>query len=448
MRGGAAAWLCALTLAASGCRHAPAGSALSRRDEVQVYLHKGQPERALPLLEALHAEQPDDLDVARMLADASVRTGRADALLSRLEAEKNTPAAVRHYVRGLVFFSRSAEAGPPAIHEFEQAIAASPATAEFHYRLGLALLESERYEQALPALRRASALAPGRPAFYLPLAKALARTGDGPGAVAALARLVAAGPSPAEVATARTLMDQLADPFSGFPKAAEGKLEQGISWLQGADVPQQAIVSFEEILRDYPDLAVVHALLGLAYERIDDAGRAVEELKRAIELAPSLGKNLLYLGELYLSRQRPEQAKEAFGRALALNPLLDDAYLHLADLELERRDLGPAREHLRILTSLQPDSAQARGKLALVLELSGDYAAADRELRRVLEQEPDNVEFMLRLGLLYVDRRNHLTQPPERQRAADEAARWLRKVLEAQPENALASRALESLKGQ
>jgi tetratricopeptide (TPR) repeat protein len=266
--------------------------------------------------------------------------------------------------------------------------------------------------------------------------------------VAALAKLVASEPSPAEVTTARALMDQISDPFAGVPKAAERKLEQGLAWLREADVPQQAIVAFEEILRDYPDLPVVHALLGLAYQRLDDAGRAVDEFKRAIELAPDVGRTWFYLGELYLARQRPEQAREAFEKAVALDPLLDEAYLRLGDLELERRDVAQARDHFRILTSLQPDSVPAHGKLALALQLLGDYPAADRELRRVLDKDPENVEFMLRLGLLHAERHLRATQASERQRASEEASRWLRKVLELQPENALASRTLESLKGQ
>jgi len=436
-------------LMVSGCAHVAAEKgALSPREQAQVYLQKGQAERAYPLLEALHAERPEDLDVARLLADAAVRSGRAEALAKALEADGRTPEAVRHYVKGLLAFARAAEAGEPALREFQRAIELSPKTAEFHYRLGLALLESERYAEALGPLQRAKELAPERSGVYLPLAKALARTGDAKGAVAALARCVASEPSPQEVATARALMEQISDPFAGFPKAVEGKLEQGMAWLRDADVPQQAIVSFEEILHEYPDLSVVHALLGLSYQRLDDAGRAVEEIKRAIELSPEVGKNYLYLGEIYLSRQRSEPAKEAFEKAVALDPLLDAAYAHLADLELERRELVKARDHFRILTALQPDAIPPRGKLALTLQLLGDYAAADRELHKVVDKEPDNVEFILRLGLLHAERHQKATQPAERQKAAEEATKWLRRTLELQPENALASRMLESLTGQ
>jgi len=441
----------ALTAAfvSSGCTHfAAARDALSPREQAQVYVQKGHAERAYPLLLSLHAERPEDLDVARLLADAAVRSGQTEALAKALTGPPRTPEAVRHYMLGLLAFSQPAQAGAPALNEFRRAIEVSPSTAEFHYRLGVALLESERYADALSPLQQAKVLAPERSGMYLPLAKALARTGDTKGAVAALARSVASNPTPQEVAIARALMEQMADPFAGFPKAAEGKLEQGMAWLRDADVPQQAIIVFEEILGEYPDLSVVHALLGLSYERLDDAGRAVEELKRAIELAPEQGKNQLYLGELYLSRQRTEPAKEAFEKAVALDPLLDAAYAHLADLELEQRELVKARDHFRILTSLQPESEAPHGKLALVLQLLGDFAAAERELKKVVDRVPDNVEFILRLGLLHAERRQRLTQPAERLKATEEATKWLRRTLELQPENALASRTLETLTGQ
>jgi tetratricopeptide (TPR) repeat protein len=331
---------------------------------------------------------------------------------------------------------------------FERAIALVPNEAEFHYRLGIAHLESEQYAAALGPLRRAAELAPQRAAVRLPLAKALHRTGDSVGAVEALNAVVRASPTPSEVTTARALMNQIADPFAGFPKAAEGKLEEGLRLLQDLDVPQQAILSFEEILQDYPDQAVVHALLGLAYQRLDDAGRALDEFKQAIELSPRDGKNHFYLGELYLSRQRADAAREAFTKAVAYNPLLDAAWFRLGDLHLDRRDLPAARESFRILASLQPDSVAARGKLSLVYQLEGDYPAAERELLQVVEKNPENIEFTLRLGLLYTEQAQRARRPEDRRAASEEAEKWLLKVLEEQPDNALASRALQQVKAQ
>lgn len=434
----------------TGCSHGTSmEKVLNTREQARVYLEENQPARALPLLEELHAKSPDDLDVARSLTEAQVKAGHTEAWIAELQRRNGqSERAVNHYMLGLAYFSRASDAGAPAVAAFERAIALAPNEAEFHYRLGIARLESEQYAEALVHLRRAAELAPDRAAIRLPLAKALHRTGDSAGAVAALSAVVRASPTPAEVTTARTLMNQIADPFAGFPKAAEGKLEEGMRFLQEVDIPQSAILAFEEILHDYPDLAVVHALLGLAYERVDDAGRAVDEFKQAIELAPRDGKNQFYLGELYLSRQRADAAREAFTKAVAFNPLLDDAWGRLGDLSLDRRDIPAAREAFRILTSLQPDAPGPRGKLAIVYQLEGDFPAAERELKRVVEKDPENMEYALRLGLLYTEQTLKTRKPEDRKASSEAAEKWLLKVLEEQPDNALASRALQQIKAQ
>ena len=438
---------------ATGCTHPQASSSGSRsqdtRTRARAYLAENQPEKALGLLRELHLQAPDDLDVARSLTEAQVKAGHADAWIAELQGRiAAKERAVDQYMLGLALFSRARDAGAPTVAAFERAIALSPDTAEYHYRLGLARLESEQYAASVEPLRRATSLAPERAGWRLPLAKALHRTGDASGAVQALGAVVRGRPTPAEVATARALMEQIADPFSGFPKAAEARLEEGLRYLRDLDAPQHAILAFEEILQDYPDLAVVHALLGLAYQRLDDAGRAVDEFKQAIERAPRDGKNQLYLGELYLSRQRPDAARTAFEQAVALHPLLDAAWFQLGDLHLERRDLGAARDAFTVAVSLQPDAVPPRGKLALVYQLEGDYASAERELRHVVEKDPENMEFTLRLGLLFTEQALKATRPEARKTAAAEAERWLMKVLETQPENAVASRALQQLKAQ
>nr|WP_211194382.1 tetratricopeptide repeat protein [Pyxidicoccus fallax] len=438
---------------ATGCSHTAASTSGDRpRDahsQARAYLEENQPEKALALLRELHLKAPGDQDVARSLTEAHVKAGQTDAWISELQGRiAASERAVDQYMLGLALFSRARDAGAPTVAAFERAIALSPDTAEYHYRLGLARLESEQYAAAVEPLRRATTLAPERTGWRLPLAKALHRTGDASGAVEALGAVVRGRPAPAEVATARALMEQIADPFAGFPKTAEAKLEEGLRYLKDLDAPQHAILAFEEILHDYPDLAVVHALLGLAYQRLDDAGRAVDEFKQAIERAPRDGKNHLYLGELYLARQRADAARAAFEKAVALHPLLDAAWFQLGDLHLERRDLAAAREAFTVARFLTPDALPPRGKLALVYQLEGDYPAAERELRYVVEKNPENMEFTLRLGLLFTEQAMKSSRPETRKTAAGEAERWLGKVLEAQPENAVASRALQQLKGQ
>ncbi|MFZ5443683.1 MAG: tetratricopeptide repeat protein [Myxococcota bacterium] len=433
----------ALALALQACVTTQGASTkLTPREEAQVLLARGDGAKALPILLELQAKAPDDLGLARQVAEAHVKAGSADAFLAAL-APKDT--ALSHYQQGLVRFARSADASGPAIADFRRAAELAPEEPEFRYRLGVALLESEQYEAARAELEAAAKRAGDRTAWFLPLAKARYRTGDEKGATEALRVVVTGSPSAGEVKTARALMEQIADPFSGFPRSARPALEEAIQW-QVADVPQEAITRLEELLRDHPDQAIVHAMLGLAWARLDDAGRAVEELKRAIELAPNDGKNHLYLAQLYEARQRPKNAEEHFLKAVERNPLLDQAWLKLGDVALERQDLAGARQAFQIAAHLLPGDPAAHGKLALVHQLEGNWPAADRELHLVLDAEPENVEFLLRLGLLHTERFTKAKNAVERESAAAEASKWLQKVLDAQPENALASRALARVK--
>jgi tetratricopeptide (TPR) repeat protein len=416
---------------------------LTPREEAQVLLQRGDGAKALPLLVALQAKAPGDLTLARMVAEAHVKAGSAETFLATL-ATKDT--AISHYQQGLVRYAKASDASAPAIANFRRAAELDPSEPEYRYRLGLAMLESEQYEPARIELEAAVKQAGDRPSWFLPLAKVRYRTGDSKGATDAIRTVVTGAPSPSDVRTARALMDQITDPFAGFPRSARAQLEQAIQWLEVADVPQQAIVQLEELLRDHPDEAILHSLLGLSWARLDDAGRAVEELKRAIELAPEDGKNHLYLAQLYEARQRAKNAEEHFQKALDRNPVLDEAWLKLGDVALEKQDYVTARKDFEVASHLLPDSAPAHGKLALVHQLDGNWPAADKELRGVLDRDPENLEFMLRLGVLHTERFARSKSTTERDQASLEATKWLEKVLEAQPENAIASRALARLK--
>lgn len=432
-----------LGLLAVGCVTAQATSPLSPKERAALAIQRGRPTEALTLLEPLWEQAPDDLELARAVAEAHVKNGSGQRLIDRLGADDR---AVAHYVRGLVLFANARAAGGPAVDAFRRAVERAPQEAELHYRLGVALLESEQYPPAAEALAAALARAPERHAWHLPLAKALHHLGRGKEAIAALRLVVTHDCTPQEAAVAKALMEEIADPFAGFPRSARPRLDQALGWLQVADVPQQAITELEDLLRDFPDLGVLHALLGLAAARLDDAGRAVEELKRAIELSPDDGKAYLYLADLYTARQRTSQARELYEKALERNPTLESAWFKLGDLALERQDYEKARGAFRTAVRLEPANWASRGKLALVHQLEGNWSGADRELRAELELRPDNLEAVLRLGLLHTEKYLKSKSAQDKQAAQTEASRWLEKVLEEQPENALASRALERVK--
>jgi tetratricopeptide (TPR) repeat protein len=441
-----------LKIAASvtGCGHVQgaAESRLTTLDQAKAFLQDGRPELALPLLIELQLRSPADCTVAKLEVEAYLRSGRAAELVSQLLSQPRE-RALSHYMLGLVYGSKSRGEGSTsaaieAAREFERAISLKPDEAEFHHRLGVALLELRQYEESAASLSRALELDPDRTSAHLPLVKALHASGNTDEALRVLGKWLARRPAEGEIRIAKALIDEIVPPFAGLPSSWEARFIQGVAMLQEQDDPLEAIGVFEALLREHPEVAIAHTLLALCFQRLDDAGRAVDELRQAVALAPRDGRNHSYLGEFYLGRGQVQQAEGAFRRALELNPLLDEPHLRLGELALEKSDFKIAGRHLAIAALLSPGRA-VRAKLAQALQLDGDYAGAERELRALLKTEPENADLMLRLGLLHLDEHGRSANPERRSRSRAEAIRWLREVLRIQGDNVTAARALESM---
>jgi tetratricopeptide (TPR) repeat protein len=431
----ACTWLACTWLA---CRTTSGHSAQNEFQQATEALQDNKPQKALPILERLHQQDSSRLEVARALAEAHVRLGKNQALLDRLQ---NDTRPVASYMRGLLLYSQPSTAENEALAAFREAIAATPREPEFHYRLGIALLELERNAEALEALQTATRLAPEKNAWQLPLAKALFGLGKNDEAIAALRMSLGGTLTAAEIQTGKKLMHSLMD--EPVPASTQVVLDEAIQWLNIADVPQQAVALLEGLLVDFPDLAFAHALLGLAYQRLDDAGRATEEFKKAISLAPNNGTYHYYLAELYASKRRLPEARREHEFAVQKNPFLDEAHLKLGDMAAQQLQWPSARQHFQSAVAL--GNAEAQLKLALAFQEEKNWTAAETEFLALLKQMPDNLELKLRTGVFYVE--YFLAASSEKKASLrDKALEQLDKVLEEQPENALASRAKAMLK--
>ena len=430
---------CALVCALLACRTSPKNPAQSDFQQALDALQNNRPKEALPLLERLHQQDSSQLDVARALAEAHVRLGKTQLLLTRLH---NDTRPVASYMRGLLFYSQPATAENEALAAFWQAIAAEPKQPEFRYRLGIALLELERDAEALDALQQATALAPEKTTWQLPLSKALFRLGKNDAATAALHKSLEGTLSPAELRTAKSLMNALVE--ESVPASAQATLDEAIHWLNVADVPQQAVALLEGLLMEFPDLATAHALLGMAYQRLDDAGRAIEEFKTALLLAPNNGVHHFYLAELYASKRRTQEAKREYALAIQKNPFLEEAHVKLGDMALQESNWPLARQHFQ--TAVYLGNTQARLKLALTLQEEKNWEAAEAEFLTLLKQMPDNLELKLRAGIFYTEYFLASSSTAEKTQLRNKALAQLDKVLEVQPDNALASRVKGMLK--
>lgn len=444
----------ALVLLAAGCVHGgavPAGRAATDADlaEARAAAEKGDWPEAARLYDAALARDRTRLAAHRGRVEAAFNTGRLaqveDAYRAVLARSPEDPFAL--YGLALARYAGSTSNGEEALSLLARAEAARPGEADLPYRRGLILLDAERWEEAKTALGRAVSLAPKVARYRVPYALALFHAGDAERALEALKGLTGLSPSPAEAAKARDVAGRITDPFRHFPDAARQRVERAIAWLEQADVPQNAIDLLREVLLEHPDAAMVHALLGLAYQRIENGGEAMVELERAIELAPQLPQPHLYLANFFYGRERFADARREYLAALDRNPLLVEAHRMLGQMALEGGDVPGAVEHLRAWALLAPKQTAPQLALARALAAAGDLDGAETALDAALELDPSNLEAHLSLGAILVRRHGLAKGRKDRADLASRARTHLDAVLEAQPENAAALRLMRELGG-
>lgn len=134
-------------------------------------------------------------------------------------------------------------------------------------------------------------------------------------------------------------------------------------------------------------LAEAHAALALArlYKDYDFAS-AEAELKRAIDLDPTVARFHQWLAQLYMQTGRPRQALARARRALELDPLSATAHAELAHALLANGRYDEALARLEAIATLQPRLLRAAPYAAEAYAGKGMWPEAVAALRAQAEQ--------------------------------------------------------------
>ena len=192
----------------------------------------------------------------------------------------------------------------------------------------------------------------------------------------------------------------------------------------------RAVSLINQVVRDRPEDAEAHLLLGSALSMVPRRNEAVEALLRALELRPYHAPGYTAAGAALARLGEQDAALQVFERAVALAPDLGEAHLHLALLLAGKEEVDRAAEHMTKALELEMDD----GKRARLHLLNGKlYAERERleEAARAFEQaialDPRQGEAHLALG---VTRKKLMLE--------DEAYPMLAKAVELAPGDATA----------
>jgi len=214
------------------------------------------------------------------------------------------------------------------------------------------------------------------------LGSALARKGDGAGAVTEDREAVRLDPNNA------------AAPQLGSALARQG------SW-------DDAIAQDREAIRLNRDSTVAHSSLGVALMQTGDWSSAMAELVEAVRLGPKNGDALFNLGLAMIHQKEGDDALTEERAVVNLRPEEAVAHSKLGLAYRGRGDYAKAGAEEREAIGLKPDLAEAHFILGVVLEWQGDLAGALAECRKATELDPSDPIYRKTAERLYQDVHRH-----------------------------------------
>lgn len=337
-------------------------------------LGDGGGEAAAGLYRAFLKEEPDNSTVALgltyALLDLGTRAARAEAAKVFGAALKSlprpsTPAEWSAYGETLYRLEQWSEAIP----YLRQAAQALPSDAAIRARLGVALINTKHDAEGITQLASAMKDSPPNAHHELTMARALDRTGK----------------------------------------------------------PQQAESNYRRFLElaGEPKTDADHALLGNAYSRLRDWGKAIPYLQRAVvgneenfPLRMQLGVALLRAGRIVEGLPHVEAALPA------LEPSAGNEFVYAMGLARAGK-IDQAVVHFQKTLELQPDHRMARQSLAIALDRMGRVDQAIKHYDAFLELVPNDVKTLERIGAAQ-----------QRARRMGDAIKTYRRLLKAQPDHA------------
>jgi tetratricopeptide (TPR) repeat protein len=259
---------------------------------------------------------------------------------------------------------------------------------------------SDRWDDAVRALRRAIAIDARNPTLSYTLAQYLARLkrpGDATQALRGAQRALdtgrastSAGQSPrfervsllsqssdtAPIFAHARYADGFAALESGDYETAVAKFETAIAtdpMLTGSSDARSRVVAAASALRSgqidaalrqlqaaveiFPNAPEAHRLLGLIYWIDDRAGKGIEHLRRAIQLAPADERARVLLSDVFASERRLAEAERELTQAADASVRSGQIPYRLAQIYLRRRCCPRRRRRFRTASRSHPWSA-------------------------------------------------------------------------------------------
>ena len=224
----------------------------------------------------------------------------------------------------------------------------------------------------------------------------------------------------------------------------------------------EVIAETTRLIAQFPRVAGLYEIQGMACARTGDFVAAEKSLRRAIKLMPKLASARFNLGVLLVRQQKWRHATDCLQDLLRLQPSNTAARCQLGIALFRQQRLDPAKACFEKVVAESPTLVDAHFHLGLIARQDGDTTAALNHFGDVLSHQADHFEALFNMGNIHRD----LLQPDQAKTRFDEALKarpqhvdtminlanvemlqhdvsaaivWLDRVLEIEPDNANAA---------
>ena len=380
----------------------------------QALAASGEPQQAAQELEEARAADPDDLELAFLLATEHLRLKQpeaAEALLAQVARERPIPqtyvligrayrdygeydrarkallAALQrnprvrraHYYLGMVaVLDRGAAGLDEAIQEFQEELKLAPGDPLTSLRLGMSLVEAHREAEALPALQIAAPSEPPTVDAFHYLGRALLALDRPAEAVAPLERALELGRIEAQLGSihyqlgiALRSLGRTDDAAKHFAAAEGYSVERAASSRERLTRYLAGEVEVDAKAAATPLLEGA-ALAALTPDRRQDSRRRATS---------GLARAYLNLGVMQAQADRSARAADLFEQAAEVDPDFPQVQYSLGVARFNAGQYEKARDPLSRAFAASPGDAGLERMLALASFHSEDYGKAAELLR-------------------------------------------------------------------
>jgi tetratricopeptide (TPR) repeat protein len=288
---------------------------------------------------------------------------------------------------GVVLAHQHHHAG--AVTAFHRALDLKPDLPEAYTKLGYALRELGRWDEAIDACQRAIALKPDGTEAHNILGIALASQGRLDEAIDAYRRALDFGPDDPDVhnnlCAAFIARRQLREAEKACRRAIALKPDFAGAWTNLGTVLgesgqlDESIAAYHRAIALAPNLADIHYNLGATLAEKGLFREAIDAYLRALEIKPDSPDTHSNLGVALAEMGQVDEAMACYEKALALNPRFSHAHLNLAVALCFQGRFDEAEPGYRRAVACDPESANAHVSLSVLLLLRGHYEEGWRE---------------------------------------------------------------------